>query len=102
MLSWEEQFMYASQNELLEYVKRVGENINVIYKKVGELGTKLDALTKEVNEIKETMQSDEDEIKDLKDNVVTKTEFNDFVKRLTDSFSAVIQPFEPPKEASSE
>ena len=86
--------MYASQNELLEYVKRVGENINLIYKRLGGLETKLDALTKEVNSIKATIESDEAAMKTLKNSVVLKTEFDEFVKRLTDSFSAVIQPLE--------
>ncbi|MDQ1281121.1 MAG: hypothetical protein QG670_2385 [Thermoproteota archaeon] len=93
--------MCASQNELLDYIKRVGENINVIYKRLNDLGTRLDALNKEVNNIKATLESDEASMKNLKNSVVMKEEFDDFVKRLTDSFSAVTQPIELQKEETN-
>ncbi len=94
--------MSSSQTELREYVRRVGENINMIYKRLGEIDERLDIINKEISNIRTAISEDQASMKALRENAVARTEFDEFVSGLTRSFSDVIQPIAGKPEEEDE
>lgn len=84
--------MSSNQDTLNEYIRRVTENINVIYARLGKLESKLDDLSREVISIKVSIDADEAAMGALSESVILKTEFANFVKGLTESLSGIMTP----------
>ena len=72
--------------ELSEYVKRMGEHVNLIYKRLEEIDEKITALSTDVNELKSATETNTTNISTIIKNTVSWTDFDDFIKRLIDSF----------------
>lgn len=82
----------------MEYVKRLGESINQLYKKIEELEKKLDTVSKEISSIKASAEAEEAETRSLRDSIILKSEFDDFVKQLTQKLSEILPPTQENKE----
>lgn len=97
----------SSRDELVDYVRRIGERISLIYKRLEAIEGKINAVSGEVNELKATTETNKAEISSIKENKVSKPDFDDFVKKLTESFKELLSPIpketsEPPKEGSQQ
>lgn len=88
--------MSQTSGELADYVKRVGEHINLVYKRLEEIEGKLNSLSGEISELKAAIGTNKADIDSLRESVVSKSEFDDFVKKLTESFRELLPPV--PKE----
>ena len=84
--------MSSSQDTLNEYIRRVTENINMIYTRLGKLESRLDDLSRKVISINVSIEADEAAMGTLSESVVLKTEFANFVKGLTESLSGIMPP----------
>ena len=69
----------TSQNELTEYIRRLGEHINLIYDKLKTLESRLDGLSQDVVNMKDT-------------DYVKHQEFTDFLNQLTVSLKELVPP----------
>ena len=72
------------RDELTDYLRRLGEHINLIYDRLKKIEAKVDAMSKEIADIKESANVD-------------RREFNDFVNRLTEGLKELLPPI--PEEA---
>jgi peptidoglycan hydrolase CwlO-like protein len=84
-------------SELEDYIKRMGEHINLIYKRLEEIEGKINAVSGDVNGLKAATETNKVDISNIRENMVSRPDFDDFVKRLTDSFKELFPPI--PKEA---
>ncbi len=97
--------MSQRTGEIESYVKRVGEHINAIYSRLNEINKKLDEIEGRLTRLKAEQINDANAIADLKANTVQKTEFDEFVNRLTESLRELLPPVEAeeaPKEEAAE
>lgn len=97
--------MSQRTGEIDSYVKRVGEHINVIYSKLNEINRKIEEIEEKIARIKTEQANNANAISDLKMSMVQKTEFDDFVNRLTESLRELLPPVEAEetrKEESTE
>jgi regulator of replication initiation timing len=90
------------QESLQNYVKRIGEHINKIYQRLGEVEVKLNTLLEEVNTLKVSADANKAEVKSLQGSMVLKSEFDEFVSKLTESFNEILPPVEVQKEETSQ
>lgn len=79
-------------NEIEDYVKRIGEHINAIYSKINDINRKLKEIEGEVEETKNKSETNENAIENLKENTVQKSDFDEFVSRLTESLRELLPP----------
>lgn len=86
---------------LQDYVKRIGEHINLVYKRLGDVEAKLDAISGEVNNLKASLDANKAEVSSLGGSIVLKAEFDEFVARLTDSFKEILPPISEPTEETT-
>ena len=89
------------QESLQNYVKRIGEHINRIYKRLGEAEVKMNTLLEEVNALKESANANKAEVESLQGSMVLKSEFDEFVKKLTESFNEILPPVSMQAEETS-
>ena len=97
--------MSQRTGEIESYVKRVGEHINVIYSRLNEINRKIDEIEGKLARLKTEQTNDANAISDLKISMVQKTEFDEFVNRLTESLRELLPPVEAeeaPKGESTE
>jgi DNA integrity scanning protein DisA with diadenylate cyclase activity len=94
--------MSQKTGEIESYVKRVGEHINAIYLKLNEISKKMDALEEKLAKLKDDQTNDANAISDLKVNTVPKTEFDEFVNRLTESLRELLPPVETEETTKEE
>jgi len=93
--------MSQRTGEIESYVKRVGEHINVIYSRLNEINRKIDEIEGKLTKLKAELTNDANAISDLKISMVQKTEFDEFINRLTESLRELLPPVEAeetPKE----
>jgi methyl-accepting chemotaxis protein len=79
-------------NELEDYVKRIGEHINAIYLKINEVNKKMKEIENEILVMKAESANNVDAIANLKENTVQKSDFDEFVSRLTESLRELLPP----------
>ena len=66
-------------NELTDYMKRLGEHINLIYSRLDKMEAKINEMSREIASIKESES-------------IEKREFNDFVNKLTEGLKELLPP----------
>jgi hypothetical protein len=80
----------SSFRELLSYINTLGEHVNQIYDRLekmeADLGKMRDEQTSSLSENKKELEA-------MRKNTITKTEFNDLLKKLNEPF----EKFTPPK-----
>ncbi len=81
-----------SQSVLEDYIKRMGEHINLIYKRLEEMEGKINVASGGINELKVATETNNVDINNLKESTISKLDFDNFVNRLTESFKEVIPP----------
>lgn len=92
---------YESRFERVEkYTKTVGENINLIYKRLERLEADLASLREEIEQLKAFRKNTEADLKKLGENALPKSEFEAFVREINEVFEAI--PFPPVAEPSAE
>ena len=69
----------TSRDEFGDYLKRLGEHINLIYARLKKIEAKIDDVSREIADIKESASVD-------------RKGFNDFVNRLTESLKELLPP----------
>jgi len=77
---------------LEDYVRRIGKLITQIHERLGKVEARLDALSEEVEILKASVAASKTEVSSLGGSMVLKADFDDFVKRLTDSFKEILPP----------
>ena len=86
-----------SQSSLEDYIKRMGEHINLIYKRLEEIEGKINAVSGVVNELKVATETNNTNIVNLRESTVSRLDFDNFVKKLTESFKEFIPSVPEPK-----
>lgn len=86
-----------------KYLKNVDEHINIIYSKINDLNKKIKEVEDEVMTLKADSAKNANAVANLKENAVQKTDFDEFVGRLTESLRELLPPAaaateEPKKE----
>ena len=76
--------------ELEKYVRALGEHIKSLYAKIGEINNKIEEVDKTITDLRAKLANDTNVTSDLKENVVLKSEFDEFVHRLTESLRELI------------
>jgi len=87
----------SKASELEEYVRRLGETINLIHSNVNENKIKIKEITDALEQLKVETQNNTHSISNLKTSSVHRSDFDEFVIRLTDSLKNLL-----PSTASSE
>ncbi|MHA2408142.1 MAG: hypothetical protein ACXACA_07210 [Candidatus Ranarchaeia archaeon] len=67
------------REEFSEYLRRLGEHINLIYDKLKKIEARVTEISSEISEIKDNADVD-------------RKEFNDFVNKLTESLKELLPP----------
>lgn len=78
--------------ELEDYVRRLGEHINLMHSKIDEINKKIKETEDTVAQLRADMENNVDAVSNLKENAVQKTEFDEFVSRLTESLRDLLPP----------
>ncbi len=90
----------SGHSQLREYVKQVAEHVNLIYKRLEEVEGKINAALNDFDKLKEIIEANKAELSILNEKFIIKSEFDEFVKRLTQSFKEALLPF--PEERGEE
>ena len=96
-------------NELEDYVRSIGkylknvdEHINVIYSKIDDLTKKVKLLEDEIITLKADAGRNINAIATIKETMVQKTDFDEFVGRLTESLRELLPSPRVPAEETKE
>ena len=73
-----------------EYIKKIGELLNVVYKKISEVETKVNALDTEVTRVKNEIVTMKAENLKLVQNIISKQEYEEFMNRLVKSLQGIV------------
>lgn len=87
--------------EMEDYIKKIGELLNVVYKKVSEVESKSNSLETSLSKLRADVEDLKTENMRLRQNSVSKEEYEEFMGRLTDSLKGVLSEA-PQKETSSQ
>jgi chromosome segregation ATPase len=87
--------------EMEDYIKKIGEFLNVVYKKVSEAESKSNSLETSLSKLKDDIEGLKAENMKLRQNFVSKEEYEEFMKMLIDSLKGLL-PEAPQKEPSSQ
>ena len=87
--------------EMEDYIKKIGELLNVVYKKVAEAESKSNSLEESVSKLRVDVEDLKAENVKLRENSVSKDEYEAFMKMLVDSLKGLL-PVTPHEEASSQ
>jgi len=89
-LSDSESSIASSFRQLLSYITTLGEHINQIYDRLENIETDIG---KAREELEASIKDNKKELESLKQATITKSEFNDLLKKLNEPF----EKFTPPK-----
>ena len=78
-------------NEMEEYIKKMGELLNVVYRKASDAETKVRSLETSLSKLSAEVESIKAERIRSGENVVSKEDYDDFMNRLTSSLKKVVQ-----------
>ena len=92
----------SKTSELEDYVKRLGEHINLIHSKLNEINKKIKDAEDVLARLKDENTNNSDVISNLKENTVQKLEFDEFVGRLTESLRNLLPPIPEGSEEEKE
>ena len=89
----------SKTSELEDYVRRLGEHINLMYSKLNEIEKKLEESEDKMKDTENSFErlltgiaNNTDAISNLRENSVQKLEFEEFVGRLTESLRNLLPP----------
>lgn len=85
--------------EMEDYIKRLGELLNLVYKKMADTESKVNSLEADLSAVKKEVEDLRAENVRLKENTMSKAEYEDFMNRLIDSFKGLLP--ETPREGLS-
>ena len=91
----------AGRESLEDYVRQIGKLMNQIHDRLEKLETRLDNLSEEVTSLKATVDANKSEMTSLGGSIVLKSEFDEFVNSLTDSFKEILPPVSGQTEEAS-
>jgi regulator of replication initiation timing len=86
--------------EMEDYIKRLGELLNLVYKKMTDTESKVNSLESDLSKLREDVEALKTENMRLKENAISKGEYEEFMNRLIDSLKGLLP--EEPREATSE
>jgi regulator of replication initiation timing len=86
--------------EMEDYIKKIGELLNIVYKKISEVESKATSLEADVSRIKFDVETLKSENTTLGQNVLSKGEYEEFMNRLVNSLKGLVP--ETPKEDISQ
>jgi len=87
--------------EMEDYIKKIGELLNVVYKKVSDAESKSNSLEASVSKLRADVEDLKAESMKIKQNSVSKEEYEEFMNKLVDSLKGLLSEA-PQKYASSE
>jgi len=87
--------------ELEDYIKRLGEHMNIMYSKINEMNKRIKESEDVIAQLRTNLENNTEIISNLKENNVSKVEFDEFVSRLTESLRDLLPPL-PVGEANKE
>jgi chromosome segregation ATPase len=76
--------------EMESYIKRLGEVINLVYKKLAETENRVDKVEMENSKLKAEVEDTRSRIETLKSGLVTRSEFDELLSSLTSSLKEVV------------
>lgn len=76
--------------EMEDYIKKIGELLNVVYKKISEVESKVNSLEAEITKLKGEIVTMKAENLKLVQNIISKQEYEEFMTRLVKSLYGVI------------
>jgi len=82
----------SKTGELEDYVRRLGEHINLMYSKINEINKKIKDTEEITAQLKTDVEENAEGIINIKENIVQKVEFDEFVSRLTESLRDLLPP----------
>ena len=85
--------------EMEDYIKKIGELLNIVYKKVSEAESKSNSLETSLSKLKDDIEGLKAENMKLRQNSVSKEEYEEFMKMLIDSLKGLL-PETPQNEPS--
>jgi len=90
----------ARVREMESYIKKLGELLNLVYKKVTEAESKIESLEGDLSSLREEIEALKTENEKLKENTISKGEYEEFMNRLIDGLKGLLS--ESPEEKTSE
>ena len=78
-------------NEMEEYIKKMGELLNVVYRKASDAESKVNSLETSVSKLSAEVESLKADRTRFAENIVSKEEYNGFMDRLTSSLKKIVQ-----------
>ncbi len=87
--------------EMEDYIKKIGELLNVVYKKVSEAESKTNSLETNLSKLKTDVEDLKNENLRLRQNSVAKEEYEEFMNKLVDSLKGLL-PESPQEDTSSQ
>ena len=78
-------------NEMEEYIKKMGELLNVVYRKASDAESKVYALEAGLSKLSNEVEALKAEKTRSREDFVSKEEYEDFMNRLTNSLKEITQ-----------
>jgi hypothetical protein len=78
-------------NEMEEYIKKMGELLNVVYRKASDAESKVYSLETSLSKLSAEVETLKAEKSRSGENSVSKEEYEEFVNRLTGSLKGIVQ-----------
>ena len=78
-------------NEMEEYIKKMGELLNVVYRKASDAESKVYSLETSLSKLSAEVEALKAERSRSGENSVSKEEYEDFMNRLTNSLKMIVQ-----------
>jgi hypothetical protein len=88
----------SSHSQLSEYVKQVAEHVNLIYKRLEGIEENVNSTLHDVEKLKEMIEANRAELSILNEKFISQSEFDEFVKRLTQSMKEILLPYPEERE----
>ncbi len=76
--------------EMEDYIKKIGELLNVVYKKISEVESKANSLEADIARLKVEIGTLKSENVALRQNVLSKGEYEEFMNRLVSSLKGLL------------
>ncbi|MCJ7768797.1 hypothetical protein MUP79_10450 [Candidatus Bathyarchaeota archaeon] len=76
--------------EMEDYIKKIGELLNVVYKKISEVESKANSLEADISRLEVEIGTLKSENVALRQNVLSKGEYEEFMNRLINSLKGLL------------
>ena len=87
--------------EMEDYIKRLGELLNIVYKKMTDTESKVNSLEEDLSRLRGEVEALKTEGMRLKEGTISKEEYEEFMNRLIDGLKGLL-PETPEEEASEQ